>query len=294
MQNSPIALLAALLFFAACSQEKPEAVQLQADPVENAQRAEDEGVAYYLVPAPNELFSLIEGHVEMGQLERLNPVENVEKYADATHRALNFGVFATDLIYTSRGENSVEVIRYFVTVKKMAEEMGIASAFEDKVFRQLEADVTTGDSLKLISLEAYYRAYESLEQNEKGTDLALLVTGGWLESLYMTMASMDSFEPGGVIEQAIADQKYTLDNLIELNLQYNTSVGSIDVLAMLEGIRGIFDGMDVVPTNENTESSSGRMILGGTETVRMDAEQYQDLRQAIISARQTITMNEEV
>jgi len=277
-----------VLFLFACGEgERQEEVQVIADPLESKQKAEQENASYYLVPTPNELFGLISDHEELDPNAPLNSVNNSKLYIDATSRALNFGVYATDLIYVSRSQNSVEVVRYFLTVKKLSEDMGISSAFDDRVFRQLESDITAGDSLDLISLEAYYHAYDALEQNEKGAELALLVTGGWIESLYLTIGARDTFELDGALEQRIAEQKYTLDNLIDLNDQNGNNAS-----VMLEKIRSIYDEMPIEDVPNDEKSTSGRMILGGQDQIRMSKEQYFELKETISEIRAKITLNE--
>lgn len=285
----PLLLIGAIstLMFACGDGDTPEEVQVVADPIESKQKADEEGVSYYLVPTPNELFGLISDHEELDPNAALNSVENRKQYIDVHSRALNFGIYATDLIYVSRLQNSIEVVRYFITVKKLSEEMGISSAFEDPVFRQLESDITAGDSLDLISLEAYYHAYDALEQNEKGSELALLVTGGWIESIYLTIGARDTFELNGDVERRIAEQKYTLDNLIDLNEQNGN-----DAAGMLERIRSIYDQMPIEDVPNDEKSASGRMILGGQDQIRMNREQYYALKEVISEIRAEITMNE--
>ena len=39
-----------------------------------------------------------------------------------------------------------------------------------------------GDSLEVISNEAYFRAYQKLQDEEMGPTLALVLAGGWVEA----------------------------------------------------------------------------------------------------------------
>jgi hypothetical protein len=77
----------------------------------------------------------------------LNPAGNVDRYVTLTSRALNFGVYSTDLVYASYFKLNVEVARYYLTTKKLAEGLGLSSAFNDADFVRLEANFTRGDSL---------------------------------------------------------------------------------------------------------------------------------------------------
>ena len=54
----------------------------------------------------------------------LNPASNVDRYVSLKSRAFNFGVYSTDLVYASYFKLNVEVARYYLTSKKLAEGLG--------------------------------------------------------------------------------------------------------------------------------------------------------------------------
>ncbi len=59
--------------------------------------------------------------------------------------------------------------------------------FTDADFVRLEANLTRGDSLEVISNDAYQRAYEKMQQESMGPVLAMVLAGGWLESMHLVM-----------------------------------------------------------------------------------------------------------
>ena len=46
-----------------------------------------------------------------------------------------------------------------------------------------------------LSNDTYFQAYSYLEENERGSTLALIVLGGWIESLYI-MTNLGEYEEG--------------------------------------------------------------------------------------------------
>ena len=99
--------------------------------------SEESVASIYQMPTPNELFSLIREMAGAGQKRLLNPTSNVDRYASLKSRALNFGIYSTDLVFASYFKLNVEVVRYYLTTKKLAEGLGVANAFSDADFVRL-------------------------------------------------------------------------------------------------------------------------------------------------------------
>ena len=51
------------------------------------------------MPTPNELFSLVRNLMGEGDKKLMSSTENADRYVTLNKRALNFGVYATDLVY---------------------------------------------------------------------------------------------------------------------------------------------------------------------------------------------------
>jgi hypothetical protein len=271
------ALLAAVLL-GACgggtgSDEQPEAVNTGTTP-EAADRL-------YQMPTPNELFSLVRDMAGDGHRRMLNPANNVDRYASKRARGLNFGIYATDLVYASYFKLNVEVARYYLASKKLAEGLGIGGAFTEGDFVRLETNLTRGDSLEVISNAAYQRAYEKLQDEQMGPTLALVLAGGWVESMHLVVRQIEAFGSNPVLMARVAEQKVTLEHLLVLMEPYADDADVAPVHRELSGVREIYDAVDVQRVPHEGRSASGRMVLG--EDVKMDLtdEKYRKLVEAV-------------
>jgi len=243
------------------------------------------GSSLYQMPTPNELFNLVRDMAGEGHKRMLNPASNAARYASRKARAVNFGIYSTDLVYASYFKLNVEVARYYLTTKKLAESLGITTAFTDADFVRLEANLARGDSLEVISNQAYMRAYERLQDEEMGPVLAMVLTGGWVESMHLVMRQIEAFGANDALLARVAEQKMTLEHLVELMGPYE---GDADVAALrteLLAIRDIYDQVDVKRVPHEGRSSSGRMVLG--DDIRMDLtpDKYQSLTSAVDKLR---------
>lgn len=249
--------------------------------------------ALYQMPTPNELFSLVSDMAGDGQKRLMNPATHADRYVSLRSRAFNFGVYSTDLIYASYFKLNVEVVRYYLTVKKLGEQLGLSSAFSDKDFVRLEANLTRGDSLEAISNGVYYKAYEQLQQEEMGATLSLVLAGGWIESMHLLMSQVRGFSADDPLVLRAAEQKATLEHLIDLMEQNATDADVQLVRERMIDIRGIYDRAELRRSQpDKALSASGRMILGEDVRVVLNEGVYEALREAVEAVREEMTRPE--
>lgn len=247
----------------------------------------------YQMPTPNELFSLVKEMAGEGHKRMLNPASNADRYVTLKARAFNFGVYSTDLVYASCFKLNVEVARYYLTTKKIAESLGITTAFTDADFVRLEGNLTRGDSLEVISNDAYMAAYTKLQEEQMGPTLALVLAGGWVESMHLVMRQIEAFGKNDALMARVAEQKVTLEHLLKMMADYENDPDVADTYRELIAIRDIYDKVNVKRVAHDGPSSSGRMVLGDDIHVELTTEHYNELVQAVDRLRAARTAVED-
>lgn len=247
----------------------------------------------YQMPTPNELFTLVREMAGEGHKRMLNPASNVDRYVSMRSRAINFGIYSTDLVYASYFKLNVEVARYYLTTKKLGEGLGLASAFNDADFVRLESNLTRGDSLEVISNEAYMKAYEKLQNEKMGPTLALVLSGGWIESMHLVIRQIEAFGESEPLMARIAEQKVTLEHLLELMKPLEADAEVAPIYRELVKIRDIYDRVKVKRIPHREGSASGRMVLGEEVQIELTAEKYAELVKAVDGLRAEVTRPED-
>jgi hypothetical protein len=118
-----------------------------------------------------------------------NPVENESKYADLYKACLNYGIYSCDLAYCASFKENADVMKYYLTSRKMAEKAGALSIFDEitKQYR-FENNTKNSDSLEMILDKVYY-AIEGFCQDQHKLDVAVkILLGSWIESQYLTLS----------------------------------------------------------------------------------------------------------
>ena len=297
MKKYQIGVVALGMLLTACSEEPdvsnapigkietPAEVEVSIDETEDVQ-------VFYQVPTPDELFDFIKSVGSEPRFDILNSPENLPNYLNNKAKALNFGVYSTDLAYASSYKKGTETLRYYGCIRKLGDELDISSVFNEGMRERIESNLDRTDSLLELSNDTYFSAYNYLERNDRGPALALVVTGGWLESLYIVTNLINEFDAESEVVQRLADQKYSLENLIDFMMKYKDDEGVAQTLEEVKQLQVIFNEI----TEEKIEiadKTEGLPSLGGGEDTRlaMTAENYTAIKTTLNEMRNTFTAN---
>jgi hypothetical protein len=248
---------------------------------------------FFQVPSPGEMLTFIKmvGKPGVRDISFLNPPDNQKKYNDTKSKALNFGIYSCDLSYCSIFEIGTEALKYFKAVKLMGDQIGVSTAIKPEILKRLEANLGKPDSLAVITDDVYFSSFEALEDSKQGPTLALVVGGGWLESLYIA-TRLAKYEPNSPVIERLADQKYTLENLIEFLKKHETDPNVASIKADFEGLLAEYNKMtekDAAAEAKKDKNSKATLIGGGKQLV-MTKEIYDAIVAKIQTLRNSYTL----
>ncbi|MFO0435018.1 MAG: hypothetical protein ACK5ZT_07195 [Sphingobacteriaceae bacterium] len=248
---------------------------------------------FFQVPSPGEMLTFIKmvGGKTNKNISFLNNPDNQKNYNDSKSKALNFGIYSCDLSYCSIFEIGSEALKYFKSVKIMGDQIGVSTAIKPEVLKRLEGNIGSPDSLAVITDDVYFSSFEALEDSKQGPTLALVVAAGCLESLFIAtqLAKYDANSP--VIER-LADQKYTLENLIEFLKKHESDANVAAVKADFEGLLAEYNKITEKDTAADTKKSkdSKATVIGGGKQLVMSKEVYDGIVAKVKSLRNSYTL----
>ncbi|MCB9195140.1 MAG: hypothetical protein H6598_02860 [Flavobacteriales bacterium] len=283
--------LATSLAFTACEEEKPNDTNTTVtQDVDTTTVSNIDPGVYYSVPTPNELFNVLKLLKMPFNAELMNDPANVENYTESTSQALNFGVYSADLAMAASFNEGVNTLALFKTIRKLSESLNISSAFDEAVFKRIEENMNSGqtDSLTVLSNETYYDAYSYLEENQRGSTLALMVVGGWVESLYI-MANSGEFVEGSEFSKRLADQKLTMENLMGFLMEYQDNEDVMVVMEELIPLDEFFMNLEMIEGDAvTTAQEDGVYILSGGSEAYISKEDFATLKTLVSDLRMSI------
>jgi len=244
--KSIIILVFAILLFVSCSNRKG------AEPKTDLRESEDPDTLSMLVKFDNSLFPLPSPFQAATLIKKKNipfdenlvsSTENYENFNTAFKKALNLGVYGTDLSYLNVYDRTPEAINYLSVIKKLTDQLGISSSFDESFFSSIESNINNKDSLLVLLSKTYRNTDSYLRINDRKNIGALILAGGWIESVYILTKIGKNTNEREILNR-IGEQKHPLDNLIEIltpyyykSLEFSTIIdGLIDLAYEFDGI----------------------------------------------------------
>lgn len=116
-----------------------------------------------------------------------NPTDNVIRYNTTNFkRAVNLGVYSSDLAYTMLNKQYQESKNYLKASKELGSQLGLNRAFEsNRLAERFDKNIGKEDSLLKIVSEIQMQTDILLEENKQKYVTAIAFAGAWIESIYI-------------------------------------------------------------------------------------------------------------
>lgn len=243
----------------------------------------------FSIPSPVQTALLIkQANLPFNQ-DLLNPIENASNYSTEYKQALNLGIYGTDLGYSSLYEQKSVSLKYLSVVEKLTGQLGLEKAFDKKFMSRFEKNSDNQDSVMMIVSDAFRKADNFLKSSNRKSTSALILTGGWIESLYFACELNKTKENKKIIER-IGEQQQTLHTIIEILKEYNKSNTNNDLIKDLEDLRFFFDKViiDYQFVEPKTDSKNKTTTLQHNISVKIDTDVLNQITLKVRTIRDNI------
>jgi hypothetical protein len=286
------------LLVIACGSKKPADEQAFLDSLESmtleTPLISDEVIADIIqqIPSPLEISTLLKEAGSKYDANILNDPGNRSNYNSSFEKALNLGLYGTDLGYANIYEQNQDALRYMNAVKVLADELNIGQFFDFNTLRRLASNSTNLDSLLLITTQNFNEINSYLQESKRDNLSVLILTGGWLEALHIT-CQVSKKDPGNdkLIEK-IGEQKIILDN-IKLLLEFYTKDPYIaDLHNNILELEQAFAEIEITYTyaEPTFEEVNGMLVVkdNSTTTINITPENVEMIRNRVTKIRENI------
>jgi DNA-directed RNA polymerase subunit F len=224
---------------------------------------------FFSIPAPIEIADMIKDAGFSFDKSMLNSVEKVAKYVDEENRAINLGIYAADLSYSTVFEQKQESVNYLAASKTLASALGIDGAMDEKFMERVQKNQNNKDSLLSYVTLSYQNVNAYLKEGKRTDVSALIVSGAWIESLYLSTQYAGK-KGEKAMKQRVAEQTYSLDQLVSYLNLFATSDRVKNMKDDLTRLQSIYKEVIVVKGETSVEKDgNGATTIGSTETVTM-------------------------
>ncbi len=211
-------------------------------PIENKQELKKQ-VQEFLYPLPTtvEVVQMLQDIGISYIIGISNPTENADKYMSSRSKAIALGVYGADLSYASVYNMQQDVISYLDVIRKLAGELYLQDVYNEKIVERINNNLNNKDSLVNILTNVLFESYNKLNQNGKGDIALMMVTGGWVEALYLTThVSANSYDNYELVK-IIAGQKESLDKLMDVLNERKDDPAIAELIRTLQPLKALYD-----------------------------------------------------
>ena len=148
----------------------------------------------------------------------LNASENVKFYTTTKNKAVNMGVYGAELNYLIHFGQTQYSMKYMVASKQLADQIGVAMAFDQQAVEEYQTNAENRDSLISIIFGVYDNARRMLKNEEQFMLSSLVIVGSWIENMYLTTEMFSRTKSTALkskLVTSILEQKVYMEKILE-------------------------------------------------------------------------------
>lgn len=200
----------------------------------------------------------------------LNDPNSVNKYSLEFFKAVNLGIYGSDLNIASSFDQTQESMVFLKCVNILAGNLGVNNVFDQKLFERIQSQAGNKDSVLGIIIEAFKKVDHTLKNNNRPATSAYILAGCWIEGLYVSCKMANSNDSEKIVK-AIIQQKESLKHLIamlETATLNDNSRWMVKDLKQLYGAfdvaesKNVFDKTTLEPISNEIASLRSKITLG--------------------------------
>lgn len=207
-------MVAALLFSCGGSEKAEEIItEEEKDSSVSEQSKFNAQNVFNSLPDRTIILKLIEDNKLEYNPDYLNNPTSANSYALESVKAVNLGIYGSDLSIASSFNQTQESMIFLKAVNMLAMQLGVSAAFDQKTVERIDANESNKDSVIDIVTNAFKRVDEILKGNNRPATAAVILSGCWIEGLFVSCQIAQNQNAENIVKTIIA-QKESLKNLI--------------------------------------------------------------------------------
>lgn len=243
------------------------------------------------IPTPLEVAVLIKNLGTDYHKDNLSNSDSVDNYTTDYKKALNLGIYSTDLGYANLYQQNEDKVNYLNATKKLVDGLNIGQFLDFPTIQKLAQASNDLDSLLQFSSHKFEQVTTELS-NQKRQHLSILIlTGGWLESVYITsLVYKDSRNED--LKSKIGEQKLILHQILLVLDVYKDEPNFQALIDKLALLQKIYNNVEIVEKDgvPRMEVKDGEIIIVDTReiVVTISEEDVEDIINLTASIRNQI------
>lgn len=289
-----IGLLASSSLLMSCSDDSPNGpnangnVKKDSTTVDRTEKIEN---IFFNIPSPLETIAILKnaGATYEWNLP-LDPMK-LDEFTSSTEKALAMGIYGADLNYASVFSVDNDMYMFLSCAEKLGKDIGVGQVFTEEITQRIEDNVDNKDSMQVIISETFWSMDAQLHDEGRESVSALVIAGGWIEGVYLATQLAVLNPQNEEIKQRIAEQKYSVENLVKLMETYDdSSEDFVEITMMFKDLEELFQQIQEEKSSpDQTVDEDGMPIIGQQIKLTMSNELLNEITQLVSEIRVDFT-----
>ena len=289
------AIISAGIFITGCTGDKKDESTPEEDVIDTGK---DNLVSVngelFSIPSPLQTSILLKNSGANYAKDLLNVTSKLPGYSTEYKKALNLGVYGADLGYVIIYGQTQDALGYLNASKKLAEDINVSGAFDANLMKRFEKNMSNNDSLLSIFTSAYRATDSYLKNNDRNAVSGMVITGGWVESLYFTLNILKKdFKNKQTVIQRVGEQKNTLDHVIKLLTPFYQNPDMTELTELTDALLELYHDFEDIEmkytfVKPTTDVANKITTINSTTEVKITDEQLNNISEKLNGIRQMI------
>lgn len=215
-------------------------------------------------------------------------LDMTDQFVSKEKQALALGMYGADLAYVTAYKDGQRALKTLKAVEQLGKQLNVSNAFDSDLMGSFQKNINNMDSLLRLTGRAFRAADMYLKTDQREDISTCVLAGGWIEGLYLSLGSTgDKVDPK--LATRLAEQRHTLDNLIEM-LGQGATATEADLATQLRDLAVSYKGMSsqytfVEPT---TDVANKTTYINSTSKAEIAPEALQEIIKKVRAIRASI------
>ncbi len=206
----------------------------------------------------------------------LTPTDNADEYDTNFKKSIALGILSADLGYLNVYNKTSSVVNYITVIKRIADDLKVGQFFDFQTLKRLATNNENLDSLMFLSVSSFHQMDQHLRETKRSNLSVLVVTGVWLEGLYLATQVVKE-KPNDKISERIGEQKNILSSLTGILKVFSKDKNFADLLKDLQELQTAYEGVKItiVQGTPETKIENGKVVVYQKDVSIVDISQEQ-------------------
>lgn len=245
---------------------------------------------YYLLPSPQEFLEIIQDEGLRFNGELLNSGNAPSRYNTQTAIKLNIGVYIADIAYCGLFDQPDDLRNYLEALNTLSKNIYFSESLKLELTNLAKKENLSLDSINQISMELFYALIEDLESTDQQEVIALVCAGAYIESLYLSLNSVDGYPAEKNLNKRLGEQQFTFKSMLSYMREYESDNDIAWTIRKLEPIELLYNSMEYTDEKiETVVSSDKQLTVKGGKVYRLDEDTFNSLLSEVTVIRRDFT-----